>query len=644
MPSSVQEHDANADERIVDIQEKTATSTTTSPLTENGVDVNKSDAVLGEPCADTNAAIINEDQSGEICNDDVKAIDKTDTRQRQQQHLEQGTQQQSQTDDQNRRSKIRSIASHPTDDSSNSLSATTAILGSTSDRNDFLPKDKSYKNNTVLDTADTNETENGGGIINEVKKWFAASADEPVDHDYIIQHAVDSIGSALKSNKASARAAEIKQMKSLDGNDYDSSLLEHDTGEDLEMSRQRSSTYDETIGRRSADTRNDCPNEFDTNEGGDGKSKFKYANGWGNNKTRNRTDDELRVMGECSFFYDGMDNEESHSPSHQVTGVVQDADEKDIGYFREGHPHKYHRTRVINPRAMAHAISSSARRQWTERRYRRRLKQSTFAPPQSMWNNRHPQQQQAETPQCQMEPAELPTYELTKEHRQAFIAAHSALNDKLANEYSRNKHAINIVEYGYDLDVDLDLNLAVDDDQKEEIRSDLTKSSLAIRGSGQIRLPIDNVRLVMDSHLQPGILSVESRAGTGYMGYENYGNANRYGNINAREAMPLSIGGEEGREGKKTKKSSYHRSLSEPYDQPWRRNELSYVLTVDDSLYQRLFQEISDSYRLPFGMYYCCHVVESEASHDHVGIGVAILILLVVFLFLVVGMLIWPMD
>lgn len=52
----------------------------------------------------------------------------------------------------------------------------------------------------------------------------------------------------------------------------------------------------------------------------------------------------------------------------------------------------------------------------------------------------------------------------------------------------------------------------------------------------------------------------------------------------------------------------------------------------------------SDSYRLPCGMYYCCHLVESEASHDHVGIGVAVAILLVVFVLLVVGMIIWPID
>ena len=47
-------------------------------------------------------------------------------------------------------------------------------------------------------------------------------------------------------------------------------------------------------------------------------------------------------------------------------------------------------------------------------------------------------------------------------------------------------------------------------ENQEEIRADLTKSSLAIHG-GLIRLPSDNFRLVCDSLLQAGILSIETR-------------------------------------------------------------------------------------------------------------------------------------
>jgi hypothetical protein len=106
-----------------------------------------------------------------------------------------------------------------------------------------------------------------------------------------------------------------------------------------------------------------------------------------------------------------------------------------------------------------------------------------------------------------------------------------------------------MADYGYDIDLDLDLNLTEERHGKEEIRADLTKSSLAIRG-GQIRLPQDNVRLVMDSALQPGILSVETRVG-GSVGYENYGNGNRYGNINGSEiGSPPSLSVVEGFDGR----------------------------------------------------------------------------------------------
>ncbi|KAL3785943.1 hypothetical protein ACHAWO_001449 [Cyclotella atomus] len=532
--------------------------------------------------------------------------------------------------------------SSPPNASSNFVSATATILGNTSDRNDFIPHvvPDNKRKSTDSDTATDNEIEHGGGIINGFKKWFSSQAadcddDEPVEHDYH-REVVDNIQSAIQTSKSTATEKELKlsQVKSLDDNNYNESLLDKDTAGDLEMGRQRSSTYDETEVRRGLDK------ACGANEGGDGKSKFRYSNSSWTSKTRSETDDELRVMGECSFFYDDMDNEENNSPLHRIPGHEHNGEEKENGYFNEGYQHKFRRARAANPRQVTQAITSSARRQWTERRYRRRLKQSSFEPPQ-IWATK---QHQIESVQIQRKP-ELPTCELTTEHRQAFLAAHAALNDKLVNEYSRNKHAINLAEYGHDLDIDLDLNLAVDDSQKEEIRADLTKSSLAIRGSGQIRLPVDNVRLVMDSHLQPGILSVESRAGDGgYMGYENYGNGNRYGNINANEVVPLT-GCDENKnvESKKRKKAS-HRRISSEAEQPWRRNELSYVLTVDDGLYRRLFEEINDSYRLPMGMYYCCHLVESEGSHDHVGIGVAVSILMVVFLFLVVGMLRWPMD
>jgi hypothetical protein len=522
-----------------------------------------------------------------------------------------------------------------------------------------------------------------------------------MEYDYY-RNVLDDVKSSPTSRKTFFTTGNVKTQdgkKSFQDNSYDESLLENGSGRDFEWGRRHDSgRWGESDGRpgnkRNADARDDVPQDEEANEGGDGKHKFKYTDQlWGNhvrNKSKNsfygnnKAADELRVMGECSFFYDGMNNEAeeqitNHSPSHRIPGCDNDEEEKENGYFQEGYSREFHCTKVITHRAMAKAMSSTAKRQWTERRYRRRLKQSAFETPKSIWNNRWHRQQRREPAIISQTQRETSSYELTTEHRQAFLAAHAALNAKLTNEYSRNKHAINIAECGYDLDIDLDLNLSVDN-QQEEIRADLTKSSLAIRGSGQIRLPVDNVRLVMDSYLQPGILLVESRA-RGYMGYNNNGNGNRYGDIKSTEVVPIAANVGESDRTKRRKRKPRRPSPSESrMDHAWRRNELSYVLTVDDHLYRRLFQEIryveevsailffanfdfihpivdcsipilhrsnlvkSDSYRLPCGMYYCCHLVESEASHDHVGIGVAVAILLVVFVLLVVGMIIWPID
>ncbi|KAL7532106.1 hypothetical protein ACHAXR_004436 [Thalassiosira sp. AJA248-18] len=314
------------------------------------------------------------------------------------------------------------------------------------------------------------------------------------------------------------------------------------------------------------------------------------------------------------------------------------------------------------------AIKTRAKRQWTERRYRRRLRQTQLGmrSPQS-WNDELGVQQPPLSQRGQSHRAEDEfVYELTTEHRQAFLAAHAALNGRFANEYGRNRHAIRKREqFGYEYEgdnLDYDLELEQHDNnngeaggggggggqqgQEGEIRADLTKSSLAIRG-GLIRMPIDNVRLVCDAHLQPGILSIETRdVSGGMMGYENYGNANRYGNIHGsgmvrtaplhhqQQQLPLDQNNE------RNEKKHNGAQWKESEQQPWRRNELAYSLTVDEHIYRRVVQEIGDSYRTPCGMYYCCHGETGDG--DHVGIGVAIVLLLVVFFLLVLGMIVWP--
>jgi hypothetical protein len=51
---------------------------------------------------------------------------------------------------------------------------------------------------------------------------------------------------------------------------------------------------------------------------------------------------------------------------------------------------------------------------------------------------------------------------------------------------------------------------------------------------------------------------------------------------------------------------------------------------------------MGDSYRIPCGMYYCCHV--TATGGNHVGICVAVAILMLLFVLLIAGMIAGGMD
>merc|ERR1712161_129306 len=55
---------------------------------------------------------------------------------------------------------------------------------------------------------------------------------------------------------------------------------------------------------------------------------------------------------------------------------------------------------------------------------------------------------------------------------------------------------------------------------------------------------------------------------------------------------------------------------------------LSYVLTIEEDLYQRILQEISDSHNSPCGLYHCCNASSEDGSHPHICIAVGILLVL----------------
>lgn len=123
--------------------------------------------------------------------------------------------------------------------------------------------------------------------------------------------------------------------------------------------------------------------------------------------------------------------------------------------------------------------------------------------------------------------------------------------------------------------------------------AEFSNSSLYYQQDGKtlMRLPQDKVKLIMDSQLEAGILSMEN---TPY---------------NSKE--------------------------------PWKEQELSYVLTVDDDLYRRIFKEMADSYKTPCGLYYCCQEAESTGR---VHIHIAMALLFCVLVFLLVNTIIFPLD
>ena len=340
-----------------------------------------------------------------------------------------------------------------------------------------------------------------------------------------------------------------------------------------------------------------------------------------NHRQVHRNREEERVMKKCSFAYGPADispNDKEYKLCDQYSNEIIDenGDEEHREYF--GYQNYNNNGRI--------------KRTWMERRYRRRLRQSQFIPPSSTVTTTtiaaaDKNGDLTSTVVVGEPPPSSFHYELTPEHRHAFLAAHAALNGKMYNEqYNRNQqHVINL---RHDLQLHLEEQQNVNGEEAEEVRADLTNSSLAIRG-GMIRLPCDNVRLVCDEYLQPGILSIETRDvggdyGDGTKGYEMYCNANRYGNIHGKNMMMTM--------------SSTGDDSERMRDDFWKRHELAYVLTVDEHIYQRVAQEMGDAYQVPGGIYFCCH----ETGDNHVGIEVAVLLLLLIFVLYIAGMIAWP--
>ena len=189
------------------------------------------------------------------------------------------------------------------------------------------------------------------------------------------------------------------------------------------------------------------------------------------------------------------------------------------------------------------------------------------------------------------------------------------------------------------------------------VSDSLRQSSLlyihAESGMVQLRLPTDSVRLLMDPHLEPGILSVERvRVGKdGNIAGDDFAaapavpclgmarsrdddeNLDAGTGLESYPATEKLLGDEEA-------ECQNHLSKKGPTNKcPWKDEELHYVLTVDDDLYRRLVKEMADS-RTVCGIYYCCHTTEGD--ENRVSIGVALCVLFVVFTLLLIETIIHP--
>ncbi|KAI2495210.1 hypothetical protein MHU86_19307 [Fragilaria crotonensis] len=172
-------------------------------------------------------------------------------------------------------------------------------------------------------------------------------------------------------------------------------------------------------------------------------------------------------------------------------------------------------------------------------------------------------------------------------HRAAYRARFQQLNE----EWRRHADI-----YGEDNE----LWLRDEDDEVDTIDSstlsvsNVMHSSLCWAQDGRIlmTLPKDKVRLLMDEDLEPGILSVE-------------------------RGNPIQ---------------------SNNGDNHHNKDEIMYVLTVDENLYRRVIGEISDATSSRFGLHQFC------TDEGRVDISVAVMCLLLVMLILLINTIIWPVD
>jgi hypothetical protein len=142
-----------------------------------------------------------------------------------------------------------------------------------------------------------------------------------------------------------------------------------------------------------------------------------------------------------------------------------------------------------------------------------------------------------------------------------------------------------------------------------------------LHGRMLMRLPRDQVRLVMDNDLEAGILSVEQWRSDDYLLPEQ--------DVSAAAAAAAN----DSHDGSSRPRGP---AATEPFQD---RPPLRYVLTVHDDLYRRIVAEMSEGLYKPYwGLSQCLN------ENERVDIRVAIAVMAVIMFVLLINTFIWPVE
>ena len=258
-----------------------------------------------------------------------------------------------------------------------------------------------------------------------------------------------------------------------------------------------------------------------------------------------------------------------------------------------------------------------------------------------------------------------------------FHARYQQLNQVLDSRRRKPRGGVDMLDY--------DLSLNIDDEQGQDgnvagamsFHSNVSQNVMNVanstlfyeqHGRFLLRLPRDQVRLVMETELQPGIVSVEQWRPKGQEedvgGDASKEQRRRQGQHEAHQPVdavstprnpyltetdpenPQSLDPEE-MPREQQRQLAGDNNANDTND-PQKKGgssffetqpPLRYVLTVPDDLYRRVVSEMSDSLTSPY-----CGMGRCRQEDEHVDIRVALGILSVIFIFMFISTLEWPTE